>query len=537
MNKIQLLPIHLVDQIKAGEVIERPSALLKEVIENSLDAESSKISIQIQNNGLDLVSVEDNGKGIEFHDLPLAFLRHATSKILHFEDLYNLNSFGFRGEALASIASISRITCTSIPDMNEGGKITLEGGKQTLLIPFKQGPRGTSLYVRDLFYNTPARLKFLKSQLAEKKAIKKILDGFLLTYPKVEFEITIDQTQKQLYKSLPSNDIYPRLKNLWFKNPTIKDEILKFEGEYDHHKIILYSASGTGKNYHSKQQFIFANKRMINHKAFHHLINKSLEKILGPSTQGNYCLFIDVPPEQIDVNVHPNKIEVKFLNESIIYSLIKGGIDKMIQPLLANPSIDAPKNIISKQNYENSFEHLQFQEDDNIASSQFFDLGETLALFSLKGDETKYLISKKRLFLDFIQSFYKKNYPIRDELILPLIITTPVSMEINSHEAFPFFEKMGFGLEKLEDNTIVLKSIPLIFARINYKPILNFIFKSSDFSQFIKLLNSKIIEKELIVSNYDLLIILKGEENLFQYPSIKIITEDFFLKKERFLGK
>ena len=152
-NKIQLLPEHLIDQIKAGEVIERPASLLKELIENSIDAQATEIEIMVKDNGLELISIQDNGSGITFEDLPYAFCRHATSKITSFEDIYKLSNFGFRGEALAAISSISRLTCTSFPSEKptNGGKIEIHGGDQKFIIPVKGSKQGTSFFIRDLF--------------------------------------------------------------------------------------------------------------------------------------------------------------------------------------------------------------------------------------------------------------------------------------------------------------------------------------------------------------------------------------------------
>src|SRR5690554_5125892 len=181
--KIQLLPEHLIDQIKAGEVIERPSTLLKELLENSVDANASAIEVEIVGNGLDLLSVKDNGKGIPFEQLDLAFCRHATSKIERFEDIYNLFTYGFRGEALASISAVSKMTCVSNPAGEPESTIKIHGG-ETLAIDRDNEPEessGTKMFVRDLFYNTPARMKFIQSKTSEKNQLKKIVNAFLLT--------------------------------------------------------------------------------------------------------------------------------------------------------------------------------------------------------------------------------------------------------------------------------------------------------------------------------------------------------------------
>jgi DNA mismatch repair protein MutL len=200
--KISLLPEHLIDQIKAGEVIERPGSLLKEIIENSIDAGSTKIELTVLNNGLDLISLKDNGRGIFSQDLPLAFSRHATSKINRFEDLYQLGSFGFRGEALASIAAISKIQCLSFnKEEIDGREIRIEGGltvyensRQKI-----QGQTGLELNIQELFYNTPVRLKFIQSHQSEKNYIKKIIYSFVLSHPQVEFILKLNDDERKTY--------------------------------------------------------------------------------------------------------------------------------------------------------------------------------------------------------------------------------------------------------------------------------------------------------------------------------------------------
>ncbi|MBT4791013.1 MAG: DNA mismatch repair protein MutL, partial [Halobacteriovoraceae bacterium] len=217
LSKINLLPEHIIDQIKAGEVIERPSTLIKEIIENSVDANSTKIEIHLRENGLELISIIDNGFGISHQELPLAFCRHATSKINHFEDLYHLSSYGFRGEALASIASISRVTCES-QTKNGWGLIKISGG-ETLTYQHEAQANtetGTQLFIKDLFYNTPVRMKFIQSKTSEKNHLKKILNSFLLTQYQIEFSIKWDDKEKEYYQ--PRTNPADRIKDVLFKN-------------------------------------------------------------------------------------------------------------------------------------------------------------------------------------------------------------------------------------------------------------------------------------------------------------------------------
>ena len=331
IQTIKLLPEHLIDQIKAGEVVERPSSLVKELLENSIDANSSKIEIQIIDNGLELICVEDNGKGISFHDLPYAFCRHATSKIERYEDLYKLNSYGFRGEALASIASSSKLLCQSTPlDLTNGGRIEIDGGRQVTLNPLPNNKNGTSIYIRELFYNTPARLKFIKSKQSEKNSLKRIINSFLIANPSIDFSIKWDDKEKLIYKSLPKGQLEKRLCKIFFNNKKNHLPLHMFNAEYEGNKIRGFLSQESGRGNAGKSHFLFANNRLFNDKSLHQAILRNAKDLWGEGNTGHYAVFISTPPSEIDVNVHPNKIQIKFFKSSTIYSLLSSMISRSI---------------------------------------------------------------------------------------------------------------------------------------------------------------------------------------------------------------
>ena len=271
-RSINLLPEFLVNQIKAGEVIERPASLIKEVIENSLDASSSEIEIHIIENGLDLISIKDNGKGMTYEELPYAFCRHATSKINDLEDLYNLSSFGFRGEALASISSISRLTCKSAKKDGEGGKIAIDGSEQKTHHKVSHEKQGPTLSIKDLFYNTPVRRKFIKSKNSEKNAIKKIIQTFLLSSPQTTFKVAFDSGEKDIYDSVDSKNYEDRVHKVFFKKNKPKQEIFKLQFSYDNYSLEAFFSKTSSKGNAHKCQFLFANGRFFADKTIHGLI-------------------------------------------------------------------------------------------------------------------------------------------------------------------------------------------------------------------------------------------------------------------------
>ena len=330
--KIKLLPEFLIDQIKAGEIIERPANLLKEVIENSIDAQSDKIEIHIVENGLRQITVQDNGVGIPFADLPYAFCRHTTSKIEKFQDLYSLDSFGFRGEALASIASIAQVTCISRcrDDENiEGGQVSIVGGQAQEPIKQADLPYGTLLIIKDLFFNTPVRLNFIKSQTAEKNSLLHTLRAFFISHPQVEFHLKWDREEKNI---LRPGSRFQRFTQALSNNRWAKDDFNFVEQQYQDYSLTGFYSKVAKRSGQTKNQYLFINKRLVQDKVLHRIICSALEDCWPPGNSGPYVVELEVPADQMDVNVHPNKTMVKFASPSLVHSLLHSGIKKGLAP-------------------------------------------------------------------------------------------------------------------------------------------------------------------------------------------------------------
>jgi DNA mismatch repair protein MutL len=335
--KIDLLPEHLIDQIKAGEVIERPGNLLKEILENSIDAGATRIELTLKKNGLDLISLKDNGHGMRFEDLPLAFSRHATSKISHFQDLYRLRSYGFRGEALASISAISRLQCiTALPGHTDGAEIRIDGGQIVYHGTRKASSHGTELVIQDLFYNTPARLKFIQSQNSEKQFLRKVIFAFVLSNPGIEFFVQFDDEEKEIYAATPDvlgriNDIIPKARGL----------VVHGGRSYEENDLTIYIIPGNFKA-SPKWQYVFINDRMVLDKQFHRVISNTLQLAFGADDQ-HYLAFLKLPTDNIDVNVHPSKTVIKCMENSKIIALMTSTIKELAAPRKgAGPIIKAP---------------------------------------------------------------------------------------------------------------------------------------------------------------------------------------------------
>ncbi len=456
MQKIGFLPEHLIDQIKAGEVIERPSNLLKELLENSMDANSSEISVHIKESGVSLVHLEDNGEGIAFEELPMAFTRHATSKIKDYEDLYHLHTFGFRGEALASIASISRLTCYSKTEDGKGGKIVIHGGHHLEHSEHPLQKRGTSFFIKDLFYNTPARLKFVKSRSAEKRQIQKILHSFLLCHPQVDFNLKWDDQGAKTYKE---KDLFKRIEKLWGMEKKDDSKIYHFSQEFEGHTLEGYYGPSVGKSNNNKLQYLFANKRMIEDKRLHSQILKALEPYWGDGNYGHYLFFLSVPEDQLDVNVHPQKTFVKFLKDSVVYSLIVNGI----------------KSSFHKNEVPLRAKEQHKKEESVFGNKGLLRLNSKFWLTQKEGQN--YLIKSSKIIPNILSQFWSKNFPVEDENCLPLLIGEPIKNENISNEEILMLKDYGFHFKRINSEKLILNAIPDLKVSLNYNKLGQWVLK------------------------------------------------------------
>ena len=316
-TSIRLLPQNLINQIAAGEVVERPSSALKELIENAIDAGSSQIDIKIQDGGKTYFSVTDNGKGMTKQELELAVERHATSKLPD-DDLFHISYLGFRGEALPSIASVSKLRITSrTKEATEGWTINVEGGQKDDVRPAST-PFGTTVEVRDLFFATPARLKFLKSTQSETLSIKETVNRLAMAYPHIHFSLS-DEKRRILN--------YPPVLSLLFRVTQIigkafDENALPIEADYEDTKLTGFVGLPTYTRSTSQDQYLFVNGRFVKDKVLIGAIRGAFQGLISHDVHPVLALFLSVPPNEVDVNVHPAKIEVRFSNPAKIRGLL-----------------------------------------------------------------------------------------------------------------------------------------------------------------------------------------------------------------------
>ncbi len=332
---IHLLPDSVANQIAAGEVIQRPASAVKELVENAVDAGAGEISVVIKDAGRTLIQVIDNGAGMSDTDARLAFERHATSKIRTADDLFEIRTKGFRGEALASIAAIAQVVLkTRQPEEEIGTEISINGSELEYQNPVSCAA-GTNIMVKNLFYNVPARRKFLKSNTTELKHIINEFQHIALGHPEITFSLI--HNDSDIFR-LPVSNLRQRIIHVFGKQ--INTNLNTIQSNTS-----LISITGfIGKPEHAKkttgEQFFFINCRYMRHPYFHRAIMRAYEKILPPESYPSYFIFFDADPKTIDVNIHPTKTEIKFESEQAIFQIIQAAVREALGKSSVIPSID-----------------------------------------------------------------------------------------------------------------------------------------------------------------------------------------------------
>jgi DNA mismatch repair protein MutL len=354
-HTIKVLPQSVVEKIAAGEVIERPASVLKELIENSIDAGSTKIDITIEDAGFSLIRIIDNGIGMSPQNLEKCLLRHATSKIQSADDLFSIGTMGFRGEALAAIAAVSRVSISSSADNSGMGyQIVSIGGAHENPSPIEH-PKGTTIIVRDLFFNVPARKKFMKTRKGEQMAILRMLEQLVVPFPSIHFTITIEGKRALDTPSVES--LRERIADV--AGVDFTKGLVECRGEQSGMDVLVYVSTPEQLKERPRFQSLYVNLRRIDNDSVSFAIREAFSKFLGASYRPSFFCFLDIDPSRIDVNVHPTKQQVKFDDERMlfgfIYSAVKRGIgDAMVRP--EHLTHEASKSIISKISDEQDVE-------------------------------------------------------------------------------------------------------------------------------------------------------------------------------------
>ena len=518
MARIQQLSKHLINQIAAGEVIERPASVVKELVENSVDAGSTKISVEINNDCRD-IRVADNGCGIHPDDIMLAFSKHATSKIRTDEDLFDIHTLGFRGEALSSIISISRLTCTTrTVDFETGTKVKCENSevKQT-----ETGCAvGTIMDIKDLFYNLPARLKFLKSSNTEFSYIQELVQAIALAHP--ECSIELKKNGKTVLKTSGQNNLLQTVKEVYSSDiiSSLK-EVLKTD-QLSGLKISGYVSTPDYTRSSKKGYHIYINGRTVKCPVFQKAIDTAYKSLIASGKYPFVILNLEIPPSDVDVNVHPTKKEVRYKNTNqvfnFIFASIHAGLANYIErqptmtfePQQFSQSTQPQSNVIDfvQPKLESSGDIYFDKKDDTIYVSDRL-MQEEEAKFTQQQEEkteqrqffvpvekeqepeeniigqykNTYILVEKEDGLEIIDQHIAEERYIYEKLmseknIVSQMLFVSDVVPVSSTEAelikenIDKFEKFGFGIEFLKENELIFRKVPQMIAKVNPKEIL-----------------------------------------------------------------
>ena len=382
MAKIRVMDDNLANKIAAGEVVERVVSIVKELIENSIDAKSTEITIDLKESGLREIIITDNGIGMEHDDAKLAFERHATSKIYDDDDLFNINTLGFRGEALPSIASVSEVELkTCYKDNEVGTYIHIKGGK-LLEESSCSHPKGTTFKITNLFYNTPARLKHLSSTYAELSNVIDYVNKIALSYTSIRFRLTNDD--KELLNTSGSGNLLKVINNIYGIN--IAKKMIEIEGSNDDYSLKGYISLPEVTRSSKNNMTTIVNGRVVRNSTLYKSINEAYSNYKEDSRYPICVILIETDPSLLDVNIHPSKLDIRFSNFDELNKLVKETIDKSIKDKMLIPNISIPKEELPK--YEHITLNIERENTDNTLSNDYKNKLEQLINFDVNEEDT-----------------------------------------------------------------------------------------------------------------------------------------------------
>jgi DNA mismatch repair protein MutL len=334
-NVIALLPDHVANQIAAGEVVQRPASVVKELLENAIDAGATQIKLIIKDAGKSLIQVIDNGKGMNPFDARMCFERHATSKIKSADDLFSLTTKGFRGEALASIAAIAQVELKTKQDTDVVGQHIVIEGSKFISQSECQTPTGTSFTVKNLFFNVPARRNFLKNDQIEQKHIIDELERVAIPHTNIHFVL---QSNGNEILNLPAGNLLQRIKSLL--GNYIQKELVPISEDTGFVRVSGYVSLPEAAIKSKKEQYFFVNNRYVRNPFLNHAVYEAYKELISYQSHPRYFLFLELDPKHIDINIHPTKTEIKFTDDKAVYMLLASSIKRALGKANAAPSID-----------------------------------------------------------------------------------------------------------------------------------------------------------------------------------------------------
>ena len=504
---IHILSPRLANQIAAGEVVERPASVVKELVENALDAGSTQIDIECEAGGIGRIRIRDNGSGIRADELPLALSRHATSKIFDLDDLEAVGTLGFRGEALASIASVSRLDLLSAVEGESGSKVSVEGREMEPLIEVSAHPRGTTVDVRDLFFNTPARRKFLKTEKTEFGHIDTVVSRQALSRFDVGFRLVHQgRVTRQLPPALSENAQSERVANLLGRG--FIDAALPFDSTAIGLRLKGWACRATFNRAQADCQYVFVNGRIVRDRLLSHALRQAYRDVLFHGRHPCYLLYLELDPAQVDVNVHPTKHEVRFRDSRLIYDFLRCSVLRVLADDRPDQVLEQDRSSretsTDQQSVASHYQtDIRFREHADISNgfdmlSQFTrpsqsiapteDSGEAdippmgYALAQLHG---VYILSQTRdgmIIVDMHAAHERITYEALKQALderglvsQPLLI--PITVHVSQREASlveeanDLFEQFGLGVQRVGPETIRIEHVPAILRQASHEDL------------------------------------------------------------------
>jgi DNA mismatch repair protein MutL len=514
-KRISILSEEIANKIAAGEVVERPASIVKELVENSIDAGANDIIVELTKGGCQSIKVIDNGEGIESEDVPLVFARHATSKIHNFEDIYKVNSFGFRGEAMPSIASIARVELlTRRKDDLAGTKIVLEAGVILEVVPVGS-PAGTQVLVNKIFANVPARRKFLKAEATEQGLCLDAITRLALAHPEIRFKVIING--REVFAAPQAGDVSERIAMVMGEDFSAHCVSIKAQKENISLNGFISRPEFTKSN--SKSIYLFVNKRFVRDNSITHAVLSAYRQIIEARRYPAAVLFIDLPGEDVDINVHPAKLEVRFKDSRSVYDLVsktiaqnlaeaetaKGNFVYRLTPREKSvpktsgfwrPKESFPAQsagLFSRQNLqraisndllersvaekETALERDNVQAKEKITFTNYIYLGQFASTYLVfAGDNGLVLLDQhaahERIILEKLKKT-KGQQIISQSLLLPEVISlTPAQITLFAG-CIDLLKEIGLDIEIFGRDAIVVKALPAILPQVQPREIIS----------------------------------------------------------------
>jgi len=557
---IKILPAEVSNKIAAGEVVQRPASVVKELLENSIDANSTKIKLIVKDSGKTLIQVVDNGDGMTKNDMKMSFMKHATSKIKDIDDVFSITSMGFRGEALASISSISNIEMISKKKGTDKTNIISLEGDNIVIKESVFSEEGTSIKVMNLFYNVPARRNFLKSDFVELRHIIDSFNRIALSYPDIEFNL-INNDEELFY--LKKNNLRKRISSIFGRK--IDENLIPLNEKTSLAKISGFILKPQLSKKSRTNQFLFVNKRYIKSQFLNHSINNAYDGLLRDGYFPGYFIFLEINPTKIDVNVHPNKTEIKFEDEQNLYSIMNSAIKHSLGIYQITPVLDfekeasmelpynSQKNLIKEPAIEvdsgfNPFEKEKNNDDwqeleskiedgifDKINNNEEVDSPKIFQVFN------KYIITttgssviivdqslahQRILYEQFLKSSVN-NSSKSQKLIFPIEIELTKNQEIVLAEIKDIIDSIGFKFT-VNERVVIINAIPPIISDNPIEEIFEDLLDNNSYN-----LKESFSLSDLIAKKMSKLLSIKNDKPLKLKEQQTIINQLFSCKEPK----